>query len=153
MAPRPLRWDRALGSETGRRTDHVPLPTLSQEAVTQRFSFILPASPCALTLFVFVSSSSFPYPERPPRNATRRRPTPPAIPIATMLPSSPPPPLPARTPPNVPNRRRIRHPFAVLYHTPSLSFTVVAFVSPRLRFAALSAPPIPTSPSLLRNAH
>jgi len=22
-----VRWDRALGSETGRRTDHVPLPT------------------------------------------------------------------------------------------------------------------------------
>jgi hypothetical protein len=47
-----------LGSETGQRTDHVPLPTLSQEAVTQCFSFILPTSPCALTLFVFVSSLS-----------------------------------------------------------------------------------------------
>jgi hypothetical protein len=47
-----------LGSEMGRRTDHVPRPTLSQEAVTQCFSFILPTSPCALTLFVFVSSLS-----------------------------------------------------------------------------------------------
>jgi hypothetical protein len=83
-----VRWDRTLGSEMGRCTDHVPLPTLSQEAVTQRVFFILPASPCALTLFVFVSPSSFPYSECPPRNATRCRPTPPAAVQHHPLPSN-----------------------------------------------------------------
>jgi hypothetical protein len=91
-----VRRDRALGSETGRRTDHVPLRTLSQEAVTVTF---------------------FPHHVRPSSF-----------------------------------RSRLPFLFTVLYHTPRLSFTVVAFVSPRLRLAVLSAPPIPTSPLLPRNA-
>jgi len=33
--PEGVRWDRALSSETGQCTDHMPLPTLSQEAVPQ----------------------------------------------------------------------------------------------------------------------
>jgi hypothetical protein len=148
-----VRWDRALGSETGRRTDHVPHYTLSQEAVTQRFLSFFPHH-CAPLLF----SLSFPlhlflipsaHHATPPAVVQNH----PHIPSTTTLPSPPPPPLPARTPPNVPNRRHIRHPFAVLYHTPSLSFTIATFVSPCLRLAALSAPPIPTSPPLPRNAH
>ena len=43
------------------------------------FSFILPASPCALTLFVLGSLSSFPYSECPPHNATCHHPMPPAF--------------------------------------------------------------------------
>jgi hypothetical protein len=35
----------------------VPLPTLSQEAVTQHFSFILPTSPYALTHFILIPPS------------------------------------------------------------------------------------------------
>ena len=118
MKKQTVRWDHALGSETGQCTDHVPLPTLSQEAVTQRVFFILPASPCALTLFIFVSSSSFSYSERLPRIATRRHPTPPAFPltpIATTSPAPPSPSLPASTPPqHAPNR----HPLTPFCSTP-----------------------------------
>jgi len=64
-----VRWDHALGSETGQRTDHVPLPTLSQEADPSAFSFILPAPSCTLIL-LFSSPPSFLYSERPQRNAT-----------------------------------------------------------------------------------
>jgi hypothetical protein len=54
-----VRWDRRLGSETGQHTDHMPCSTLSQEAVTQHFSSFFPHHCVPLSLFIFVSPSSF----------------------------------------------------------------------------------------------
>jgi len=39
-----------LGSEMGWHTNHMPLPTLSQEADSSAFSFILPTPSCTLIL-------------------------------------------------------------------------------------------------------
>ena len=131
----------------GQHTDHMPLPTLSQEAVTQHFSFILPTLPCALTLFILVSSFSFPYSKHLPCNATYCRPMPPAfppIPIATVLPAPPLPLLPASTPPHMLQTAATFDTFLPYTSTPMHhihSSFLFAFILPHLHVAALLAPP------------
>jgi hypothetical protein len=158
----PGRCKVGLCTRLGNGLAHRPCASSNSEPRSCDSAFFLHSSRITMHPYsfcfclLFVSSLSFPYSEHPPHNATRCCPEPPTfphIPSTTMLPSPPPLPLPACTPPNVPNCRHIRHPFAVLYHTPSLSFTIVAFVSLHLCLAMLSAPPIPTSPPLPRNAH
>jgi hypothetical protein len=151
MAPRPLRWDRALGSETGRRTDHVPLPTLSQEADSSAFSFISPAPLCTLILLFSSPLPLFFIPsahnEMPPAAVLRH--------LLFHL---------SHLPPRRPHRHCCRsqrardqtRPTAAAFAT-SLPCTISPLVSPSSFLppsrrapaqAALSAPPIPTSPSL-----
>jgi hypothetical protein len=117
-----VRQDRALGSETGRRTDHVPLRTLSQEAV------ILPASRAP---FLFSFSSPLPLFFIP----SVRHATPPTA--ALRHPPfhlfHPPPRCPHRRRRRPQRARRQKCPTAAAFDTPSLcSITPHVFPSPLL---------------------
>jgi hypothetical protein len=70
-----VRWDRTLGSETGRRTDHVPLRTLSPTAVPQAL-FHLPFSrffALSHSFAFFILAAFVFHSECPPLDATCRR--------------------------------------------------------------------------------
>jgi hypothetical protein len=135
-----------LGSEMGQHTDHVPLPTLSQEAVTQAPFLHSSCTIMHLILFRFCLPSFFPYSKHPTCNATHHRHMPPAlplIPLTTISRTPPSPPLPASMPPQT---LKTTAAFTLLPRTstpmPHISpFFPFAFISPCLCLAVLSVPP------------
>src|SRR6266851_33776 len=144
-------------------TDHVPLQTLSQDAVPQvpffhsscttvcplLFSFSSP-----LPLFFILSARN----AMPPA-AVLHYPPFPLIPVATMSPTPPSPPLPVSTPPHMPTTATTfatLSPRTLMPLCPCLTPFLPSFftlVSPCLCLAVLSVPPIPTSLLLLHNVH
>jgi hypothetical protein len=76
-----VRWDRVLGSEMGQCTDHVPLSTLSQEAVPQVLFLhssritMCPYSFCSHLPFLFSLFRASATPHHPLLSYTTRLPT------------------------------------------------------------------------------
>jgi hypothetical protein len=76
-----VRWDRALGLETGRRTDHVTPRTLSPKRCSspQLLLYYFPLSRLSFPFSFFILAAFAIITERLPLAATCRRPTLPAF--------------------------------------------------------------------------
>jgi hypothetical protein len=141
-----VRWDRALGLETGRRTDHVTPRTSEPKTLFLTFHFTSSLS----RVFLFLFYSSFLLPSlllpsaclSPPPAAVQHYP--PSSPHAVA--ASPTPAFAASPNEHAANTSTAPSPPPLPRHAPPRpSPSPLSF---RFRLAALSTPPIPASPSL-----